>query len=175
VVALPRHAALIEAAKTWAQRDDRVRALVLRGSLGRGEGDELSDVDLVIVAEPGRWDELWRSRRAVAERFGRVLGLFRELASADPTLAIAIYDGPLKVDLFFHEGALRESRRDAEGVTVPFRRDGAVPPPSRRELSRAPLQAPSGFDEHHADLDEFDAHAWDFALWLWTKLQRAET
>ena len=144
-----------------------MRALLLTGSLGRGEGDELSDLDLVIVAEPGQFDELWAERRAIAEKLGRVLGLFRDLPSADPSLAIAIYDGPLKADLFFREGAVDDSPWLADGFTVLVDKAGgsATPPPA--EVERR-------FDAFHADLVEFDAHAWDFALWLWTKLRRNE-
>ncbi|WP_374573550.1 aminoglycoside 6-adenylyltransferase [Phenylobacterium sp.] len=40
---------LIDAVATRAQGDERVRALFLGGSLGRGEGDDFSDVDLIAV------------------------------------------------------------------------------------------------------------------------------
>ena len=164
----PPHARLVEAARRWAEAEPRVRALLLGGSLGRGEGDELSDVDLFIVAQPRRLAELWAERRAIAERLGRVLGVFRDLPSADPMLAIALYDGPLKVDLFFREEAVEDSPWVREGVTPLVDKNGTVrrgPEPKRE----APL------DEHHADVAELDAHAWDFALWLWTKLHRGES
>jgi hypothetical protein len=37
---------------------------LLIGSLARGEGDAISDVDLVAVARPGRWSDAW-DRRSV--------------------------------------------------------------------------------------------------------------
>jgi len=51
-VSTARHDALVAAAREWAAADERVRALLLKGSLGRGEGDERSDLDLVIVTRP---------------------------------------------------------------------------------------------------------------------------
>jgi predicted nucleotidyltransferase len=51
-VSTDRHAALIAPACEWARADDRVRALLLKGSLARGQADERSDVDLVIVTMP---------------------------------------------------------------------------------------------------------------------------
>ncbi len=43
--------ALIERIRTKLAAEPRVAALWLGGSLGRGEGDELSDVDLVVVVD----------------------------------------------------------------------------------------------------------------------------
>jgi len=34
----------------------------LLGSLSRGEGDAISDVDLLAVTQPGRWQEAWDAR-----------------------------------------------------------------------------------------------------------------
>jgi len=34
----------------------------LLGSLSRGEGDAISDVDLLAVTQPGRWQEAWEAR-----------------------------------------------------------------------------------------------------------------
>jgi predicted nucleotidyltransferase len=141
---------------------------VLKGSFGRGEGDERSDLDLVIVAEPGRRDELWTERRAVAERLGRPLGLFRDVATwRPPNLAIALYDGPLKVDLFFEDGEVEPSRWLRDGFEVLVDKDDVA------ERLRARLDAlpPQVLDDLHEDLAELDSHAWDFALWLDRKLE----
>jgi hypothetical protein len=35
---------------------------LLLGSLSRGEGDAISDVDLLAVTQPGRWQEAWEAR-----------------------------------------------------------------------------------------------------------------
>ncbi|MDQ4047927.1 MAG: nucleotidyltransferase domain-containing protein, partial [Actinomycetota bacterium] len=99
----PRQQALIAAATAWAEADGRVRALLLKGSLGRGEGDERSDLDLVIVTLPGRLDQLWSERRRAAERLGRWLGGFDEVPWQAPNTFIGFYDGPVKVDFFYQE------------------------------------------------------------------------
>jgi hypothetical protein len=38
----------------------------LLGSLSRGEGDAISDVDLLAVTQPGRWQEAWEARLALS-------------------------------------------------------------------------------------------------------------
>ena len=144
---------------------------MLKGSFGRGAGDERSDLDLVIVAEPGRRDELWAYRRAIAERLGRPLGLFRDIANwRPPNLAIAVYDGPLKVDLFFEDGDVEPSRWLRDGFEVLVDKDEV------EERLRARLDAlpPQVLDDLHEDLAELDSHAWDFALWLDRKLELAD-
>ncbi len=103
-----RHEALVAAASEWALADERVRALLLKGSLARGEGDERSDLDLVIVTRRGRLGELWNERRAVAERLGRWLGGFDEVAWQAPHTFIGFYDGPIKVDFFYQEAEPHE-------------------------------------------------------------------
>jgi hypothetical protein len=39
---------------------------LLIGSLSRGEGDAISDVDLVAVTHVGRWQEAWEARRVLS-------------------------------------------------------------------------------------------------------------
>ena len=144
---------------------------MLKGSFGRGAGDERSDVDLVIVAEPGRRDELWAERRAIAERLGRPLGLFRDIANwRPPNLAIALYDGPLKVDLFFEDGDVEPSQWLRDGFELLVDKDEV----GERLRTRLDALPPQVLDDLHEDLAELDSHAWDFALWLDRKLELGE-
>ena len=160
-MATARQAELIASVTRWAEADGRVRALLLKGSLGRGEGDERSDVDLVIVTSHGRLEELWAERRRTAERLGRWLGGFDEVAWQAPHTFIGFYDGPVKADFFYQEGEphadpwLRDGFAalvDPGGVAAALReRLDAVPPPQ---------------------LGDFDAHAWDWLWWMDVKLSR---
>jgi hypothetical protein len=156
------HDLLIAAAGRWAEADDRVRALLLKGSLGAGRGDERSDVDLVIVTRPGRLGELWNDRRRIAENLGRWLGGFDEVAWHAPHTFIGFYDGPVKVDFFYQEG---------EPLPDPWLRDGfaaLVDPDGLAEPLRARLAAAPD----PVDLSDFDAHAWDWLWWIDVKLTR---
>ena len=161
-MALARHEALIAAAAAWAEADDRVRALLLKGSLGRGEGDERSDLDLVIVTRPGRLGELWSERRTTAERLGRWLGGFDEVPWQAPHTFIGFYDGPVKADFFYQDG---------EPHADPWLRDGfeaLVDPDGLAEPLRERLERTDG----SPDLSDFDAHGWDWWWWMDVKLSR---
>jgi predicted nucleotidyltransferase len=54
----PAQAHLVEKAKGHLSKDERIQALWLAGSLGRGKGDEWSDVDLLACCEEGTWAEV---------------------------------------------------------------------------------------------------------------------
>ena len=157
-----KHEAIVAAGSRWAERDPRVRALLLKGSLARGDADARSDVDFVVVAQPGRLEALWSDRRAIAAGLGGWLGGFDEVAWQAPHTFIGFCDGPVKVDFFFQEG---------EPAADPWLRDGfraLFDPDGLATGLRAALSA----DPPPPDLADFDVHAWD---WLWAvhlKLRR---
>jgi predicted nucleotidyltransferase len=158
----PQHDALIAAATSWAETERRVRALLLKGSLARGEADERSDLDLVIVSRPGHLETLWADRRVTAERLGRWLGGFDEVAWQAPHTFLGFYDGPVKVDFFYQEG---------EPVADPWLRDGfeaLVDPDDLTHGLRERLAA----EPERPDLADFDVHAWDWLWWMDLKLTR---
>src|SRR3954453_12687797 len=146
--------AIVDAGVRWAERDRRVRALFLKGSLARGDADERSDVDFLVVAQPGRLEELWTARHTIAEGLCGWLGGFDEVAWQAPHTFIGFCDGPVKVDFFFQE---------AEPAADPWLRDGfraLVDEHGLADRLRTQLQAAP----EPPDLSDFDAHAWD---WLW--------
>ena len=57
---------IVERAKEWVQRDERVLGAFLHGSAARGDVTPLSDVDLVVVAIPGRRGEIWAERDQIS-------------------------------------------------------------------------------------------------------------
>lgn len=58
---------MAERAAAWARTQECVRAAIAYGSLAQGTADEQSDLDVILVAEPGRRDELWARRDEFAE------------------------------------------------------------------------------------------------------------
>jgi predicted nucleotidyltransferase len=49
---------MAERAAAWAESDAAVRAMIVYGSLAQAGADEDSDLDVIIVAEPGQRDAL---------------------------------------------------------------------------------------------------------------------
>jgi hypothetical protein len=52
-------------AMAWASADAAVRAAIVYGSLAQGTANEQSDLDLIVVAEPGQRDGLWDRRAQI--------------------------------------------------------------------------------------------------------------
>lgn len=57
---------IVDRARAWAIRDERVRGALIHGSAARGETTPLSDVDLVVVAEAGQRDAIWAERAEIS-------------------------------------------------------------------------------------------------------------
>jgi hypothetical protein len=53
---------IVERAREWVQHDERVLGAFVHGSAARGAVTPLSDVDLIVVAQPGRRAEIWAER-----------------------------------------------------------------------------------------------------------------
>jgi hypothetical protein len=68
---------ILARARDWVTGDARVRAALVHGSLARGTATALSDVDLVVVAEPGQREAIWAERREITRR----------LLNADPVVS----------------------------------------------------------------------------------------
>jgi hypothetical protein len=134
----------------------------LKGSLARGEADERSDLDLVIVSRAGDLESLWSDRRATADGLGRWLGGFDEVPWQAPHTFIGFYDGPIKVDFFYQEG---------EPQADPWLRDGFVALADPEDLAGALRERLAG-PGHAPDLADFDAHAWDWLWWMDVKQTR---
>jgi len=161
-MSIGRQEAIADAGRRWAKRDPRVRALLLKGSLARGEADERSDVDFVVVAHPGRLQELWAERASIAEGLCRWLGGFDEVAWQAPHTYIGFCDGPVKVDFFFQEESPAADPWLRDGVRALYDPDGLADR----------LRAAVAVEPTPPDLSDFDVHAWD---WLWAmqlKLRR---
>ena len=57
---------IVEQARAWAIRDERVRGALVHGSAARGDTTPLSDVDLIVVAQPGQREAIWAQRAEIS-------------------------------------------------------------------------------------------------------------
>jgi predicted nucleotidyltransferase len=66
VAGMDRVAEIVERAREWVHRDERVLGAFVHGSAARGDVTPLSDVDLIVVAHLGRREEIWAERDQVS-------------------------------------------------------------------------------------------------------------
>jgi predicted nucleotidyltransferase len=57
---------IVERAREWVHQDERVLGAFVHGSAARGDVTPLSDVDLIVVAQPGRREEIWAEREQIS-------------------------------------------------------------------------------------------------------------
>jgi predicted nucleotidyltransferase len=119
---------LIDSITSVLESDSRVEAAWLSGSLGRGEGDAFSDVDVLVLVADGRVAEVAASYAGDPSKI------------AEPVLVNALFGGRVanivtraweRFDLSFVEAA-ELSRFDAGSLAPLFNCSGRAPP--RREV-----------------------------------------
>lgn len=121
--------------RDWAYRRDDVRAVLLTGSRGRGDGavDALSDYDLIVVVAdvaPFAADHAW------LEEIGEPLAVYWDPPSATVS-NVALFADDLKADLTLCTAAQldTQARELDAGYRVWLDKDAlaaSLPPPSRR-------------------------------------------
>ena len=72
--------------------DKRLVGVAAGGSFLTKTMDAYSDIDLVLVAEPGGYEDLLATRIDLAERLGNLLVAFTGEHVGEPRLLICLYD-----------------------------------------------------------------------------------
>jgi hypothetical protein len=82
--------------------DPDIAGLAAGGSFINGTLDEFSDLDLVVVVQPGAWPGILERRHSLAAALGPLLAAFTGEHVGEPRLLICLYGPPLiHVDLKF--------------------------------------------------------------------------
>ena len=119
------HRALLVALRDGLRASSEIAALAAGGSFISGTLDEFSDLDLVVVVQPGAWPEILERRRAIAAALGPLLGAFTGEHVGEPRLLICLYGPPLiHVDLKFLP--TQELGERVEDPVVLWDRNGSV-------------------------------------------------
>ncbi|MCI0687178.1 MAG: nucleotidyltransferase domain-containing protein [Sporichthyaceae bacterium] len=157
---------MAERATGWAQEHAAVRAAIVYGSLAHGLADEWSDLDLVLVAEPGRRDELWAQRAQFAEV---VLGVAPVWSHELPWQRAYRYqawdaDGA-ELDLTVDEEQVTPAAVHTRGFRALVDRAGVA---DRLTAALAGWRAPE------FDAAGHDGGTWAWLLWLHGRLRHGE-
>ena len=102
------HDALIARFVEACEADDRIVAAFLGGSLASERADELSDVDLCVIARDVVFDDVVRDRSSLIERLGEPV--FVEDFGHAEVVSFVLTDGTEAEIFFGREGALDELR-----------------------------------------------------------------
>jgi hypothetical protein len=153
-------------AAEWAGADAAVRAAIVYGSVAQGTADEESDLDLIVVAEPGQRDALWARRAQIAAvLLGRDLAWSQEPLWQRPHRYKSWDDNLADLDLTFDEE-----------YAAPW---AALVKGFRAIVDKADVETRLRYDIANWQPPEFDAPAFDGGTWAWLnylhgKLRRGE-
>lgn len=88
----------LEVLSNSLKQDPRVQAIFVKGSVGRGEQDEHSDLDLYCLVEEKDLDGFLQNRVSHLEAYGKLL--FHDDIFIVAPQVLAVYEDMLHVDLF---------------------------------------------------------------------------
>jgi hypothetical protein len=141
-------------ADAWASADPAVRAAIVYGSVAQGTASEDSDLDLIVVAEPGERDGLWDQRKQIsALLLGQQAVWFQEPRWQRPYRYQAYDEHLSELDLTFDEEHVAPWAALAKGF--------------RAIVDKADVAARLRSDLANWRPPEFDAAALDGGTWAW--------
>ncbi|MFQ5871870.1 MAG: aminoglycoside 6-adenylyltransferase [Candidatus Geothermarchaeales archaeon] len=91
---------LLKRIKSLVEEDERIRGLWVVGSIATGKADRYSDLDVYILIEKEKYEEVFAERASFAERMGKVLSFF-EVEWPSCQLYGVILESCVEVDLCY--------------------------------------------------------------------------
>jgi predicted nucleotidyltransferase len=157
------HAAFLEHALSVLRTDERITGIAIGGSFVSGRMDEFSDIDLVLVIDPPKIDEIMPERWELAARLGCLVDAFTGEHVGEPRLLICLYDQPvLHVDLKFV--SLADVAKRVEDPALVWDRQGRV----AEMLATAEAHYPA------PDLQWIEERFWPWVHYISVKIGRGE-
>jgi predicted nucleotidyltransferase len=151
---------MAQRAAIWAKGEDGVRAAIVYGSVAQGTADDESDLDLILVSEPGLREALWERRAEFAEFVleGRVRS--SQEPSWQRSFRYQAWGELGEVDLTLDEGYAAPWRALKRGLLVLCDKADVA---GRLAADLAEFKPP-----------EFDAPAFDRGTWAWLRYLRGK-
>jgi hypothetical protein len=160
----PLHQAWLDAALPALEADPRLLAVGAGGSYLRRALDAWSDLDLVVLVDPGAYEEVLAGRLQVAESCGPCVSAFTAEHVGAPEMLIVLYGPPLlHVDLKFTTPERLAASR-VEDPVILWERDGAMTAALARGAARWPMP----------DLQWIEDRFWAWVHYTACKIGRGE-
>jgi hypothetical protein len=153
-------------ARRWAAHDSAIRALVVFGSVAQGTDNQWSDLDLVVVAEPGCRDEVWHRRAGITRMvLGQEPIFVQEPSWQRPYRYQAWDDNGHELDLTIDEGSAAVFGGIAKGFEVLL---------DRADVAEQLTADAAAWTPPEYDAASLDGGTWVWFLYLHAKLQHGE-
>lgn len=137
----------------WAKSDDRVRAAYIFGSVANGTATEHSDLDVVVVSQPGQLDALWSEAVTLAARWlGGPVVFSKELPWQGPCRLQAHRADLAEIDVGFVDAEPKVWGGIARGYAVLVDKDGEVTAQLEKQVAE---WSPPAYDAAEQDNDNW--------------------
>jgi predicted nucleotidyltransferase len=158
VTEVDRVSEIVERAREWVRQDERVLGAFVHGSAARGDVTPLSDVDLIVVAYPGRREEIWAERDQIGRTLlGAAVVEAHEVPHQRPFRWQAYTADLRKLDLALDEGAIDMWPGLASDMTCLL---------DRGDLQQQRTGWIAGYQPFVYDVAEADDQTWGLLSWL---------
>jgi predicted nucleotidyltransferase len=149
---------IVERAREWVQQDERVLGAFVYGSAARGDVTPLSDVDLIVVARPGRREEIWAEREQISRTLlGAAVVEAHEVPHQRPFRCQAYTADLRKLDLALDEGTIDMWPGLAGDMTCLLDHD---------DLQQQRMRWLAGYQPPVYDVAGADDQTWTLLSWL---------
>jgi predicted nucleotidyltransferase len=149
---------IVERAREWAHQDERVLGAFVHGSAARGDVTPLSDVDLIVVARPGRREEIWAERDQIGRTLlGAAVAAAHEVPHQRPFRWQARTADLRMLDLALDEGAIDMWPGLAGDMTCLL---------DRGDLQQQRMSWVAGYEPPVYDVAGADDQTWGILSWL---------
>jgi predicted nucleotidyltransferase len=149
---------IVERAREWVHQDERVLGAFVHGSAARGDVTPISDVDLIVVAHPGRREEIWAERDQISRTLlGAVVVEAHEVPHQRPFRWQACTADLRKLDLALDEGAIDMWPGLASDMTCLL---------DRGDLQQQRMGWVAGYQPPAYDVAGADDRTWGLLWWL---------
>lgn len=166
---LPQQADLLRRIAERFNKDARVEALVLGGSLARGDSDTWSDVDIYVVTADEDFDAVFAERTTAAAAVGRPVAQFTVPgAGGGSTDLIVLYDDLVKLDLMYYRASEVQPHLKWAHALVLKDAHGLMSAVQHRSSDRA------GATVSDEQLLRLDQQFWVWCLYALGKIRRGE-
>ncbi|RNI18358.1 nucleotidyltransferase domain-containing protein [Flexivirga caeni] len=153
-------------ATAWAADQPSVRAVVVFGSVAQGVDNDFSDLDLILVAEPGRRAELWDARAAIAAAVMGTAPAYVQEPSWQGDFRYQVWDDELhELDLTIAEESVGVFGGIARGFVVLL---------DRANVEEQLTQAVASWSPPEFDAAALDSFTWPWLLGLQARLRHGE-
>jgi predicted nucleotidyltransferase len=158
VTGVDRVREIVERAREWVHHDERVLGAFVYGSAARGNVTPLSDVDLIVVARPGRREEIWAERDQISRTLlGAAVVTAHEVPHQRPFRWQARTADLRMLDLALDEGAIHMWPGLAGDMTCLL---------DRGDLEQQRADWVAGYQPRVYDVAGADDQTWGIVTWL---------